>query len=74
MGLLESFSNPSNEFRQAPFWFWNHRLDKATLEWQIGQMHEKGLGGYVMHARHGLMTPYLSDEWFACIRRMRPMR
>ncbi len=68
MGLLESFSNPSNEFRQAPFWFWNHRLDKETLDWQIEQMHDKGIGGYVMHARHGLMTPYLSDEWFEYIR------
>ena len=29
---------------------------------------QKGLGGFVMHARHGLLTPYLSDEWFECIR------
>lgn len=68
MGLLESFSNPSNQFRQAPFWFWNHHLDKETLDWQIQQMHEKGLGGFVMHARHGLVTPYLSDAWFEFIR------
>lgn len=68
MGLYESFRDPSSEFRQAPFWFWNHRLDRETLDWQIDQMAEKGLGGFVMHARHGLITPYLSDEWFDCIR------
>ena len=68
MSLYESFQNPSSEFRQAPFWFWNHRLDRKTLDWQIDQMAEKGIGGFVMHARHGLITPYLSDEWFECIR------
>lgn len=68
MGLYESFRDPSSEFRQAPFWFWNHRLDADTLAWQIEQMAEKGIGGFVMHARHGLITPYLSDEWFDCIR------
>jgi hypothetical protein len=68
MSLYESFSNPSSEFRQAPFWFWNHCLDTETLNWQIEQMAEKGLGGFVMHARHGLITPYLSDDWFECIR------
>ena len=68
MGLREDFRDPPAEFRQAPFWFWNHRLDKETLGWQIEEMYEKGLGGFVMHARHGLITPYLSDEWFECIR------
>lgn len=86
MALHEIFSDPPAEFRQAPFWFWNHRLDAAanpdtagtpgaadrpdeqTLAWQIEQMKDKGLGGFVMHARHGLMTPYLSDLWFDCIR------
>ena len=68
MGLYETFRNPPSEYRQAPFWFWNHDLDEETLSWQIDQMKEKGLGGFVMHARHGLITPYLSDEWFDCIR------
>ena len=68
MRLSESFQNPSSEFRQAPFWFWNHRLDKETLDWQMDMMQSKGIGGFVMHARHGLITPYLSEEWFDCIR------
>ena len=68
MGLYESFLNPSSEFRQAPFWFWNHRLEPETLAWQIDQMQSKGIGGFVMHARHGLITKYLSEEWFDCIR------
>ena len=27
-----------------------------------------GLGGFFMHSRVGLNTPYLSEEWFDCIR------
>ncbi len=27
-------------------------------------MDEKGVGGIVLHARHGLLTPYMSKEWF----------
>ncbi len=68
MTLEERFKNPPAQFRQAPFWFWNHKLDQSLLDWQIEQMYEKGLGGFVMHARHGLITPYLSDEWMRLIR------
>lgn len=68
MGLYETFVDPPAMFRQAPFWFWNHALEPSKLAWQIDQLKEKGLGGFVMHARHGLITPYLSDEWFGHIR------
>jgi len=68
MVLYETFREPPAEFRQAPFWFWNHALDTETLGWQIDEMKAKGLGGFCMHARHGLITPYLSDAWFECIR------
>ena len=27
-----------------------------------------GFGGFFLHARSGLKTPYFSDEWFDCIR------
>lgn len=68
MDLHAQFENPAMAYRQAPFWFWNHDLTPDLLDWQVDQMHEKGLGGFVMHARHGLITPYLSDHWFDCIR------
>lgn len=31
-------------------------------------MYDKGIGGFFIHARFGLETPYLSDEWFEDIR------
>lgn len=64
---LKEFDNPSNKYRPLPFWSWNDRLNPKVLRWQIQEMHKAGLGGYFMHARGGLKTEYLRDEWFKCI-------
>ena len=50
-----------------PFWSWNDKLDVQKLNEQIDWMHKKGYGGFMMHARSGLETEYLSKEWFDCI-------
>lgn len=65
--MLKEFKNPSNEYRPIPFWSWNDKLDKDELRFQIQEMKEARVGGYFMHARSGLKTPYLSEEWFDCI-------
>ncbi|MFA4028744.1 MAG: hypothetical protein GDYSWBUE_000808 [Candidatus Fervidibacterota bacterium] len=54
-------------FRGAPFWSWNDKLDTEELRRQIRAMQRGGLGGHFMHARIGLETPYLSEEWMKCI-------
>lgn len=56
-----------DKFRPIPFWSWNDKLEIPELIRQIGWMKEQGFGGYFMHARGGLTTEYLSDEWFDCI-------
>ena len=63
----ELFRCPTSEYRGAPFWAWNCRLDKDELLRQIGVMKEMGFGGAHMHVRTGLETPYLSDEFFDLI-------
>ncbi len=68
MGLRKSFRNPGAEYRGAPFWSWNDRLDAAELVRQIDSMMQAGMGGFFMHSRTGLLTPYLSDEWMALVR------
>jgi len=52
-----------------PFWSWNDRLAAAELARQVRLMKEQSLGGFVIHARGGLRTEYLSPEWMACVRR-----
>jgi len=65
--LADSFNAPGNKFRGAPFWAWNDHLETTELRRQIRLMHEMGMGGFFMHARVGLGTAYLSDEWFQCV-------
>ena len=65
--LRADFARPGAEFRGAPFWAWNGELDPETCRRQINLMHDAGLGGFFMHSRTGLRTPYLSDRWFECV-------
>jgi hypothetical protein len=63
----ELFANPPAEFRGAPFWSWNSRLEPDRLRREIADMSEAGMGGFFMHSRYGLKTPYLSESWWQCI-------
>ncbi len=56
-----------NEYAPVPFWSWNNRLDRTEIEKQIRQMYEANYGGFVIHARAGLDTPYMGEEWLACV-------
>ena len=67
MRFTEEFRNPGPAYRAKPFWAWNGRLDKEELLRQIDCIAEMGFGGFFMHSRTGLGTPYLSDEWFDLI-------
>ncbi len=66
--LQQEFENPGSSFRGAPFWAWNGKMEPEELRRQVRLMKEMGLGGFFMHSRVGLDTPYLSDEWFDCVR------
>lgn len=52
----------------TPFWSWNDRLEKEELVKQIELMKESGIEGFFMHARGGLKTEYMGDDWFDCIK------
>lgn len=57
------FQNPTSEYRGTPFWAWNGELKDELLLKEIEDMKAMGLGGFHMHSRVGLSTPYLSDEF-----------
>lgn len=52
-------------YRPVPFWSWNEALDTTETVRQVAMMDNAGIGGFFMHARGGLATPYMEDEWFA---------
>lgn len=62
------FKNPTAEYRGAPFWSWNCKLDPRELAWQLEVFKKMGFGGAHMHVRTGMATPYLSDEFMDLIK------
>lgn len=64
-----SLSSMSKQVKKQsiPFWSWNGKLEKEELLRQIDRMHEEGYGGFIMHARSGLLTEYMSKEWLDMI-------
>ena len=66
--FLKDFSAPGSYYRGVPFWALNGKLEPEELRRQIRLMKKMGLGGACLHARIGLETPYLSSEWFDCIK------
>lgn len=67
MNVLDHLSDPPSDYRPIPFWSWNDSLDRTELLRQVTLMHEAGMGGFFMHARGGLKTQYMGDEWFSLI-------
>ncbi len=65
---IHEFKNPPREYGEVPFWSWNDDLDPEELVRQVALMDEGGWGGFFMHSRVGLRTPYLGQQWMACIR------
>lgn len=65
--IIQQLQEKLTEYRPIPFWSWNDKLEIPELKRQIQWMHENGIDGFFMHARSGLMTEYLSEEWMQCI-------
>ena len=59
----EQFQNPTSEYRGAPFWAWNNKLDRDQLLRQIDYFKQMGMGGFHIHCRAGLDTPYMGAEY-----------
>ena len=64
----ELFEHPTSEYRGAPFWAWNTKLESEVLLRQIEQMKAMGFGGYHMHSRAGMATEYLGRDFMDMIK------
>lgn len=62
--LKAAFKDPSKDFRSAPLWVWNTKVTYADIDRMLGELKSQGFGGAFVHPRPGLITDYLSDEWF----------
>ena len=65
--ILKCLTEDKTEYKPIPFWSWNDKLEPEELKRQVCWMRENSIGGFFMHARSGLKTPYLSEEWMRCV-------
>ena len=64
-----SFAQPDLlNFGPVPFWFWNDKLDAAELRRQVRLMRQGGVRNFIIHARWGLKTSYLSQAWWSQVK------
>lgn len=62
--IIRGFQNPPAQYRPAPLWVWNDEMTKEQIAFQLKELATHGFGGAFVHPRPGLVTEYLSDEWF----------
>ena len=62
--LISLFSDPPAGFRSAPFWIWHEIVTEEKIKHSLEELKAKGFGGVFVHPRYGMITEYLSDEWF----------
>jgi len=67
MELRECLRSDMREYQSIPFWSWNDKLEPEKLRQQIRDMKAAGIGGFFMHARGGLLTEYMGEEWFQAV-------
>ncbi len=65
----ELFQNPTSEYRGAPFWSWNCKINEDLVDDQIDIYKEMGMGGFHVHARTGLETPYMGERFLELVKR-----
>ncbi len=58
------FADPPSEYRSAPLWDWNEQISKEGIDFQMKEFKKAGIGGVFVHPRPGLLTEYLSEDWF----------
>ncbi|MCK4989375.1 MAG: hypothetical protein KAS29_02775, partial [Bacteroidales bacterium] len=58
------FADPPSGYRSAPLWDWNEQISEEGIDFQMREFKKAGIGGVFVHPRPGLLTEYLSDDWF----------
>lgn len=62
--LQKQFAAPGREYGSAPLWVWNTKVTKKEIDLMLQDFKDKAFGGVMVHPRPGLITSYLSNEWF----------
>ena len=58
------FADPPRQYHSSPLWVWNDRLTDEEIVGTLRDLASQEVKQVFVHPRPGLMTPYLSQEWF----------
>jgi len=62
--VKKQFSDPPRQYHSAPLWVWNDMLTDEQIVGTMRDLAGQQVKQVFVHPRPGLMTPYLSQEWF----------
>ena len=62
--IKREFKNPPAIYRSAPFWSWNGDMQADEIDFQLRDFKAHGIGGAFAHPRIGMITEYLSEDFF----------
>lgn len=63
--IESAFVNPPSEFRTMPFMVWNGKVTEKEIDRMLTEFKEAGCGGLFVHPRPGMITEYMSDDWYS---------
>lgn len=66
--LARQFADPPARYRVMPFFVWNGDVTEADIDKYLADYKSQGMGGFFIHPRVGLITPYLSERWYSLFR------
>ena len=66
--LHREFAEPAKEYKTVPFYVWNTAVTREMIDRTLADLKDKGFGGVFVHPRPGLITEYMSDEWYELFR------
>ena len=66
--LKAGFKNPPIDFSSAPLWVWNDEINEEKIDFQLAEFKDKGIHMVFIHPRPGLITEYLSNNWFELVK------
>jgi len=62
--VKDLFQNPPRQYSTSPLWVWNDMLTEEQIVSTLRDLAGQNVRQAFIHPRPGLMTPYLSKDWF----------
>ena len=63
--LQREFASPGKAYGSAPLWVWHTKVTKTIIDSMMQEFKQNAFGGVMVHPRPGLITEYLSPDWFS---------